>query len=274
MSRVGRNEPCPCGSGLKFKRCCIGREAELQRRLELLAQIATLPILFPRLRPMSPEFEAWAAARRPDPGLELSGELLSEAIDRLEAEERERIARLVGDEVAAWDALRAKVGDDEQAEDALLTGAVAAALREVFAPNRYVLELIEAGYAENEPLNGLSLVLEATQLWNVLEATDAEQTLAAIPDDLDDEEYDEAWKSAFDEVAARRWTREHEQRLTLLVERMRARLPLDGFPRASAAIAAGCDRYAADAAAPSRLGRMLLADTLRPLPLLTLPLAA
>ena len=21
-SRVGRNEPCPCGSGVKFKRCC------------------------------------------------------------------------------------------------------------------------------------------------------------------------------------------------------------------------------------------------------------
>lgn len=23
-SRIGRNEPCPCGSGKKFKRCCIG----------------------------------------------------------------------------------------------------------------------------------------------------------------------------------------------------------------------------------------------------------
>jgi len=21
--RVGRNEPCPCGSGLKFKKCCF-----------------------------------------------------------------------------------------------------------------------------------------------------------------------------------------------------------------------------------------------------------
>lgn len=25
--RVGRNEPCPCGSGKKFKRCCIDRRA-------------------------------------------------------------------------------------------------------------------------------------------------------------------------------------------------------------------------------------------------------
>lgn len=23
--KVGRNEPCPCGSGKKFKRCCINK---------------------------------------------------------------------------------------------------------------------------------------------------------------------------------------------------------------------------------------------------------
>ncbi len=28
MSEVGRNAPCPCGSGLKHKRCCLHREAE------------------------------------------------------------------------------------------------------------------------------------------------------------------------------------------------------------------------------------------------------
>lgn len=24
-TKIGRNTPCPCGSGLKFKKCCIGR---------------------------------------------------------------------------------------------------------------------------------------------------------------------------------------------------------------------------------------------------------
>jgi len=24
--KVGRNEPCPCGSGKKFKKCCLERE--------------------------------------------------------------------------------------------------------------------------------------------------------------------------------------------------------------------------------------------------------
>jgi hypothetical protein len=25
---VGRNDPCPCGSGKKYKRCCLGSEAD------------------------------------------------------------------------------------------------------------------------------------------------------------------------------------------------------------------------------------------------------
>ncbi len=29
MKKIGRNDPCPCGSGKKFKRCHMGREGEL-----------------------------------------------------------------------------------------------------------------------------------------------------------------------------------------------------------------------------------------------------
>ena len=25
---IGRNAPCPCGSGLKYKRCCLGKQSE------------------------------------------------------------------------------------------------------------------------------------------------------------------------------------------------------------------------------------------------------
>jgi hypothetical protein len=31
MSKVGRNEPCPCGSGKKYKKCCEPRDQELSR---------------------------------------------------------------------------------------------------------------------------------------------------------------------------------------------------------------------------------------------------
>jgi len=30
---VGRNEPCPCGSGQKYKSCCIGKERSTSRGL-------------------------------------------------------------------------------------------------------------------------------------------------------------------------------------------------------------------------------------------------
>ncbi len=25
MNKIGRNDSCPCGSGLKYKKCCLGR---------------------------------------------------------------------------------------------------------------------------------------------------------------------------------------------------------------------------------------------------------
>lgn len=48
MDKVGRNDPCPCGSGRKYKRCCLGREAQRDafarsleaRALPLLQEIA------------------------------------------------------------------------------------------------------------------------------------------------------------------------------------------------------------------------------------------
>jgi hypothetical protein len=32
MSDIGRNDPCPCGSGKKYKKCCMGREEESAAR--------------------------------------------------------------------------------------------------------------------------------------------------------------------------------------------------------------------------------------------------
>jgi hypothetical protein len=31
--RVGRNDVCPCGRGAKYKRCCLGRIEEVERRV-------------------------------------------------------------------------------------------------------------------------------------------------------------------------------------------------------------------------------------------------
>ena len=31
MSKIGRNNPCPCGSGKKYKRCCEKKESKVKR---------------------------------------------------------------------------------------------------------------------------------------------------------------------------------------------------------------------------------------------------
>lgn len=31
MAKIGRNSPCPCGSGKKYKRCCEKKETEFRR---------------------------------------------------------------------------------------------------------------------------------------------------------------------------------------------------------------------------------------------------
>ncbi len=41
-TKVGRNGPCPCGSGKKFKACCLGRAASASERRDLAEQIEAL----------------------------------------------------------------------------------------------------------------------------------------------------------------------------------------------------------------------------------------
>lgn len=37
-SKVGRNDPCPCGSGKKYKQCCMIKKAEPVRTKKLAAK--------------------------------------------------------------------------------------------------------------------------------------------------------------------------------------------------------------------------------------------
>jgi hypothetical protein len=42
MARQGRNDPCHCGSGRKFKRCCEGRTPDRRRGQMLLIVVGGL----------------------------------------------------------------------------------------------------------------------------------------------------------------------------------------------------------------------------------------
>jgi tetratricopeptide (TPR) repeat protein len=37
MSKTGRNQPCPCGSGKKYKTCCLRKDEDAQRQAERAA---------------------------------------------------------------------------------------------------------------------------------------------------------------------------------------------------------------------------------------------
>jgi tetratricopeptide (TPR) repeat protein len=50
MAKIGRNEPCPCGSGKKYKQCCLAKDAAARSVPAVAAQTADhLPHHDPRL---------------------------------------------------------------------------------------------------------------------------------------------------------------------------------------------------------------------------------
>jgi tetratricopeptide (TPR) repeat protein len=40
MAKTGRNEPCPCGSGKKYKRCCLAKDEQTERAVSAAALTA------------------------------------------------------------------------------------------------------------------------------------------------------------------------------------------------------------------------------------------
>src|SRR5258708_19711611 len=39
MAKVGRNDPCPCGSGKKYKRCCLEKDETAERTFAATASV-------------------------------------------------------------------------------------------------------------------------------------------------------------------------------------------------------------------------------------------
>ena len=118
MALVPRNSPCPCGSGLKYKRCCVDHERELVRRSAAREELLTLPALFPLLRPPDEAFERSVdehAGARP------TRELIEEGVSLLSEAEFERIRRGPADEFPeAWQSLVRDLGNEGEAEHAVL----------------------------------------------------------------------------------------------------------------------------------------------------------
>ena len=42
MAKIGRNQPCPCGSGLKYKKCCANQEAKTPMGLRIVVAVVAV----------------------------------------------------------------------------------------------------------------------------------------------------------------------------------------------------------------------------------------
>ncbi len=42
MAKIGRNQLCPCGSGLKYKKCCANKEAKTPMALRIVAAVVAV----------------------------------------------------------------------------------------------------------------------------------------------------------------------------------------------------------------------------------------
>ncbi len=75
-TKVGRNDPCPCGSGKKYKRCCEGKSRRLSFAgwaaiVAIAAAAAVAALLVYNLSqgdmvgtPACPPGQSWSAAHR------------------------------------------------------------------------------------------------------------------------------------------------------------------------------------------------------------------
>jgi hypothetical protein len=239
-----RNAPCPCGSGRKYKKCCLDREPALRRSAEALEEVLALPTLFPLISPIDAEFELWACEHA---GEELDRELIEEGISLLPTGELERIADAhARDHPEAWASLVADDGDEDEARTTVIVGAVTAALAEQRELCPHCLVLVEDG-RDRDAAEVLARLVEPCDLWSIEEAVLAE------------DEVDVA------RLAKSRWSDDHERRLTLLVERVGARLPQDA--RVGAAAVA---EFRENARVRRRLAGLLLEDAVSALRLFEL----
>lgn len=224
----GRNDACPCGSGRKYKRCCIERETELRRQAEATEDLLALATLFPVLRPLDAAFEQWAGGGDP---FEASRENVNAGLALISAAERERILcaarRHCGE---AWEEPAAAYGDEHEAAQAVLVGSVVAGLGECRELHHEVLaELERAAGLEIDPLDALAEALTCAELWSLPEAVAAAWSAGAKAVSL-------TVPVALAAEARAAWTEDHDRRLRLVVARVAGKLPSPGFPNTSAAL--------------------------------------
>jgi hypothetical protein len=216
----------------------------------VVERLFALPADFPHLRASSDAFDRWADALgdvRPTPAV------VREGVARLGRRERRRLVRAYSEALPGA----------ESAMPILLVAAVAAALEERGRPDPLGLDLLEedAGLRA-DPAETLTYALDATDVWSFPETLAADTALAALDEDLDEDQYELLWNEVLAREMKRLGTREHHRRLARLVKRLAALEPCPCHPLAWEAITSACAAFERDRELAGRLLESLLTDSL------------
>ena len=261
MALAARNDPCPCGSGRKYKKCCgfdLASQRALEDQLVAVKEIARLAFRSPQLVPLSDGYEAWLHAVLADEKTARP----EDAITTLGAAECRRIVEVcLALYPVEWAMLAGRCHDEHEALTALVGGAVVAGIRDYQPLARRALETVEqSDDLCRDPAEALAMCLHGDQLWDIEEGRVADSMIGEIPDGVSDDVYERRFEAAVDDVAARWATDWHHRRLANLVARIGDQLPREGYPQASVAILAGCEQFASDERVRLRLAATLLGD--------------
>jgi hypothetical protein len=112
------------------------------------------------------------------------------------------------------------------------------------AADPFRLAYLEQRAEVEGPFEALTWVLDGKDLWSVIESAEADAALATLDDDLDlDDAHEALFEATLASEARRLATAWHTTRLAELVARVKASLPIEGFPGASALLAHACDEF-------------------------------
>jgi hypothetical protein len=254
-----RNEPCPCGSGRKYKKCCGADRSEARAREEqadLLAEVGSCAVGSPQMVPLIDGVEEWADRV-------VGGEIEpAEALALIPEREALRLVEAFAAHFPHELSEALALYDIEEVVPVILIGAILAGKADCEAARLADEKLlaIEVNEELTDPVEALAYALEGWRLWDDEDGEAFDDEAAQLPEWLDDEAADRRFDEILAATADRRSSEWHVLRLQRMVHEVRSQLPVDGYPRASALIEQGCARFDDDPALGKVIATELLVD--------------
>jgi hypothetical protein len=247
--RQRRNEPCPCGSGSKYKRCCGADPA----RHAALVDVQNAAALVPALRPVGADVLCYCGRVADELGENegsVPDDIVAGGVDLMEDSDRAQVvSTFCATAPEVWARL-AEIAD--HAERELVGSAVRGAICDRRPVPRTQLVVIET--EENLPNEvgvRLGAVLPSGAVWSL---ADAESVLPELPEGL-------LWRRVWEPTEGplldrvKDW---HVERVRLLCDALQRHLPLPSLPRASQIVLADCEAVLRDDSQARRTAATLL----------------